>query len=207
MMVSPLKPSQIIGEAKRLLAEGGFREAERKSSGKDEHQEAPLAHEGPLSEVVLFEDERRIVGLILYASWSQLEDNWEHAQAEMVAWISEHMQRSDPKSWDGYLVLLTRDESASLAAVARVRHDTHRLRKLVATGRELTTLSAIEDALLPVLPFGLVQFETEREALVDRLPEMLEAKGVEPPLAAAALVSFRENRSPMDGIWSWRRTQ
>ena len=206
-MVSPLKPSQIIGEAKRLLAEGGFREAERKSNREDEHQEAPLADEGLLSEISLFEDERRIVGLILYASWSELEENWESAQAEMVARISEYLQRSDPKSWDGYLVLLTRDEPASLAAVARVRHDTRRLRKLVATGRELTTLSAIEDTLLPLLPFTKVKFETERETLVDRLPEMLEAKGVEPPLAAAALVSFRENRSPMDGIWSWRRTQ
>lgn len=206
-MVSSLKPSQIIGEAKRLLAEGGFREATRKSNGKNEHQEAPLVHEAPLSEVFLFEDERRIVGLILYASWSQLEENWDRAQAEMVARISEHLRRSDPKSWDGYLVLLTRDEPASLAAVARVRHDTRRLRKLVATGRELTTLSAIEDTLLPLLPFTKFKFETKRETLVDRLPEMLEAKGVAPPLAAAAQTSIRENRSPMDGIWSWRRTQ
>ncbi len=213
-MVPPLKSSQIIGEARRLLEEGGFREADpivivaaRERGVGDEDQEEPLADVGPSGEVLVFEDERSIVGLILYASWSELEANWELAQAEMVARISQHVRRIDPKSWDSYLVLLTRDETASVEAVARVRHDTRRLRKLVATGRELTALSAIEDALLPVLPFRMVQFETERATLVDRLPEMLETRGVAPPLAAAALASFRENRSPMEGIWSWRRAQ
>ena len=215
MMPPPLKSSQIIGEAKRLLEQSGFKEADPIVVGSarehlsvgDEDEEALLADVGPSGEVLVFEDERRIVGLILYESWSELAGSWEVAQAEMVARISQHLRRSDPKSWDGYLVLMTRDECASVEDIARVRHDTRRLRKLVATGRELTSISAIADTLLPVLPFRMDQFDAEPATLADRLPEMLATKGVDLPLANAALASFRENRSPMEGVWSWRKAQ
>ena len=210
-MAPSLRPSQVIGEARRLLQEGGFTEADPiEIIHASEHrgvvgdgEEAPLDVETS-AEILVFEDERSIVGLILYTSWADLAARWERAQAEMVARISQHLKRADPKSWDGYLVLLTLDGVASAEAVAQVRHDTRRLRKLVATGRELTAMSAIEDTLLPVLPFSVADIGTGRATLIDRLPEMLEAKGIDSSLAAAALASFRKNRSPMEGIWSWR---
>ena len=214
-MAPSLKSSQVIGEARRLLEEGGFTKAdpivmvpasERRGVG-GEDEEALLVEVGTSREILVFEDERSIVGLILYASWADLAAGWERAQAEMVVRISKHVRRTDPKSWDGYLVLLTLDEAAPAEAVAQVSHDTRRLRKLVATGRELTALSAIEDTLLPVLPFKIAHFGTERATLIDRLPEMLEARGVDSSLAAAALASFRQNRSPMEGIWSWRKVR
>ena len=212
-MSPSLKPSQVIGEARRLLEEGGFTEAdpietvlarERRGAG-GEGEEALSVEVETSGEILVFEDERSIVGLTLYPSWADLAAGWERAQAEMVARISQHVQRADPKSWDGYLVLLTLDKVVPAEAVAQVRHDTRRLRKLVATGRELTAMSAIEETLLPVLPFRVVYLGTERATLIDRLPEMLEAEGIDSSLAAAALASFRQNRSPMEGIWSWRK--
>ena len=212
-MAPSLKPSQVIGEARRLLEEGGFTEAdpievvlarERRGAG-GEGEEVPSVEAETLGEILVFEDERSIVGLTLYPSWADLAASWERAQAEMVARISQHVQRADPKSWDGYLVLLTLDTVVPAEAVAQVRHDTRRLRKLVATGRELTAMSAIEETLLPVLPFRVAHLGAERATLIDRLPEMLEAEGVDSSLAAAALASFRQNRSPMEGIWSWRK--
>lgn len=213
-MASSLRPSQVIGEARRLLQEGGFTEADPiemiLASGHrgvvGEGEEVPLDVETS-GEILVFEDERSIVGLILYPSWADLAAGWERAQAEMVVRISQHLQRADPKSWDGYLVLLTLDEVVSAEAVAQVRHDTRRLRKLVATGRELIAMSAIEDTLLPVLPFRVADLGMGRTTLIDRLPELLEAKGIDSSLAAAALASFRQNRSPMEGIWSRRNAR
>ena len=215
MIVPSLNSSQVIGEARRLLEEGGFTEADpidmvysiERHGADSEGEEAPLVEVVTSGEVLVFEDEYSIVGLSFYASWADLETGWERAQAEMVARISQHMRRADPKSWDGYLVLLTLDEAARAEAVAQVRHDTRRLRKLVATGRELTAMSAIGDMLLPVLPFRMADLGTERATLIARLPEMLEARGIDSSLAAAALTSFRQNRSPMEGIWSWRKVR
>ena len=215
MIVPLLKSSQIIGETRWRLEEGGFTEADpikvvSSSTPRgvgDESEKALVGDAGPSGEILVFEDERSIVGVILYASWAELEAGWERAQAEMVARISQHVRRIDPKSWDGYLVLLTLDEVAPAEAVAQVRHDTRRLRKLVATGRDLIALSAIKATLLPVLPLRMALPDTERATLVDRLPEMLGTRGVDSSLAAAALASFRENRSPMEGIWSWRKAR
>ena len=214
-MASSLKPSQVVGEARRLLEEGGFTEADHVEvvparpwrAVDDECDEADFVDPEPLREILVFEDERSIVGLIFYPAWGELETNWELAQAAMVQRISAHFRRIEPKSWDGYLVLLTLDEMVPVEVLAQVRHDTHRLRKLVATGRELTTMASVEDALLPVLPFKMAGTATKRIALVDRLSEMLEDRGVDCTLATVVLASFRENRSPMEGIWSWRQAQ
>ena len=214
-MAPSLKSSQIVGEAKRLLEAGQFSDAGHVeavpacgSSGIGEaDDQANFADVGPSREILIFEDARSIVGLIFYPTWVELEANWEFAQAAMVMRISEHIRRGEPKSWDGYLVLLTLDEAVPTEAVNRVRHDTHRLRKLVTTGRELTSMAAVEATLRPVLPFETTHTVTERATPIERLPKMLEDSGLDPQLVTSALASFRENRSPMAGIWSWRQAQ
>ena len=214
-MPPSLHSSQIIGEAKRVLESAGFTEvcqvdviSERERQGVESHDDKPHRIDFRLSkEVIVFEDERSIVGVVTFATWAELESSWQQVQAEMVARISKHMLRTDPKSWDGYLVLITLDSTAPARAVAQVRCNTHRLRKLVATGQELTAISAIEGILLPVLPFTMAPTGAARATLIERLPEMLESKGVDHSLTAAAIASSRENRSPMEGIWSWRKIQ
>ena len=194
MMPRALEASQVLGEATRLLREGGY-------------SQAGSVIAAPEFELRIFEDARSIVGLVHYRTWEELEANWPAAQAAMVERISEQVRRNDPKSWDGYLVLFTLDESARAESVAQVKNDTSRLRKLVATGRELKTVAAVEKALLPVLPFDAADSLASARALTDRIPEMLEDRGIERSLATAAIKSFGENRSPMEGVWTWRQEQ
>ena len=194
MMPGALEASQVLGEATRLLCDGGF-------------SQASSANISPEFELRVFEDDRSIVGLVLYDTWEELESNWSAAQAVMVELMSEKVRPNDPKSWDGYLVLLTVDEPARAGSVTKIKNDTSRLRKLVATGREMKTMASVKDTLLPVLPFDVASSVASSTALTDRIPEMLEEHGIERSLATAAIMSFQENRSPMEGVWTWRQEQ
>lgn len=184
----------MLGEATRLLCDGGF-------------SQANSANILPEFELRVFEDDRSIVGLVLYQTWEELESNWSAAQAVMVELMSEKVRPNDPKSWDGYLVLLTVDESARAGSVTKIKNDTSRLRKLVVTGRQMKTMASVKDALRPVLPFDVASSVASSTALTDRIPEMLEDHGIERSLATAAIMSFQENRSPMEGVWTWRQEQ
>ncbi len=190
-MVSSLNQSQTVGEATRLLQDAGFQQAE------------PVDLE-PTGELRVFEDARSVVGVVFFRSWTELASDWPSAQAALVDRISSQFRRSDAKSWDGYLVLLTSDEEPTAEAVAEVRRDTSRLRKLVGTGSDLTSIESIAGVLLPVLPLELEGAESMQSSLLERIPAMVEAYGVEPELAAAAIASFEVNRSPMEGITAWR---
>ena len=134
-----LQSALIREEAARLLLEGGF-------------VEAPTVPVDPTTDIRMFEDALCIVGLVCYSTWSKLEAGWMAAQTAMVTRISEHMSRSDPKSWDGYLALITADEPAKYQSIHQIKYDTQRLRKLVVSGRDLKTFS-VKRSLLPVLPF------------------------------------------------------
>jgi hypothetical protein len=152
--------------------------------------------------VRVFEDRLSIVALSVYGSWANLEERWTAAQGLLVELMSEHLGRREPKSWEGYLVLLTTDRSVDdQLAADRIRRDTTRVRKLVATGHELTSVSAVEDALLPVLPLELGSLVAGGDQILGRMPELLREQGADEGLAKAVVDAFRANRSPMDAIW------
>ena len=159
-----------------------------------------LASDG---EVRIFEDVRSVVGVAYFRSWKSLEAEWSEAQAVFVDRISSRFKRSEAKAWDGYLVLMTVD-SASSESVAVIRRDTSRVRKLVATGTELTSIEAVTEILLPVLPLDLGGASSSPSSLLERLPQMVERRGVHPDVASAAISAFEENRSPMEGIAALR---
>lgn len=194
MTASSLRASQILGEATRLLLAAGFREV-------------GTLRVQPSRELRMFEDSLCIVGLVYYPTWADLESTWLDAQGVMVEKLSERIRRSDPKAWDGYLALFTLDEFPRAEAVSQIENNTSRLRKLVATGRELKTLASVEKSLLPVLPFNATAGSGEARGLLERIPQMLEELGIEPLLAEAAIESFQENRSPLEGVESWRRNR
>ena len=192
-MTGALSRSQVLGEATRLLLEGGFLEARE-------------ARASSTLDVRIFEDRRTIVGVCFFERWPELADNWASAQGVLVERISAQLPKSDAKAWEGYLVLVTSEEGVPLEAVAQVRRDTNRLRKLVVTGSELQSLEAVEIALLPVLPLELDDVGGASESLLGRLPAMVETAGIEPALAHAAIEAFEDDRPPMEGIWEWRRS-
>lgn len=158
--------------------------------------------------VRFFEDEYSIVALAFYDSWQALSEQWPSAQGLVVEVMSTHLNRSEAKSWEGYLVLLTTDEPVDdPTAVDRIRRDTSRLRKLVVTGKEITGLESVAAALLPVLPLSISAETAEAESVLDRLPDLMAAEGVDREMTRGVVRAFEGNKSPMEAIWQWRQSQ
>lgn len=193
-MVANLRRSQVFGEATRLLLAGGFSEAGETGGSVG-------------LEIRVFEDRRTIVGVCFFEHWTELAEQWATAQGALVDRISSDVRRSDAKSWEGYLLLLTTEEGVPAESVSQIRRNTSRLRKLVATGAELRSLESVAETLLPVLPLEIDEVGTTSETLLQRLPEMLAASGVDLELARAAIRAFEDDRTLMEGIWDWRRSQ
>lgn len=186
--------TQIVGAASELLLGNGF-----KSTGE---LETPSGHV-----IRTFEDRLSVVGVVFFDTWQALDAGWIEAQGALVEFMSTRLTRSDPKAWEGYLILFTSDEAPDALAVDRVRRDTTRLRKLVTTGSEVQSIVGVGDALLPVLPLELDGGASDAGRILDRLPQLLAPSGIDPELTRRVVVAFDENRSPMEEIWTWRRSQ
>ena len=154
----------------------------------------------------LFEDEFGIVAVVVFETWEELMEEWPEAQASVVEIMSEFVSIDDPKSWDGYLVLFTPSIATGHAAEdsERIRHDTSRLRKLVATGDELTTPADVNRALLPVLPLEPAQIGEPVGSALDLLPELLAKRAIPKPIADAVVEAFATHESLIDRIHAVR---
>ena len=60
----------------------------------------------PFSNSRLFEDRFGIVAIVIFETWEELQEEWPEAQAALSQLMSRYMGRSEPKSWDGYLILI-----------------------------------------------------------------------------------------------------
>lgn len=186
--------TQVVGAATELLLANGF-----DSTGEVETAGGHVLR--------TFEDRFSVVGVVYFETWRALEVGWIEAQGALVELMSSHLTKSDPKSWEGYLLLFTSDEAPDALAIDRVRRDTTRLRKLVTTGSELQSIVGVSDAMLPVLPLELDSRTSEAGRILDRLPHLLAPSGIDLELVRRVVAAFDENRSPMEEIWNWRRSQ
>ena len=124
-----------VGGGVRTPRARAYKEAEVESNGN-----------WPTKNVRLFEDAYSIVALLVFDTWTELSGTWIEAQTALIELMSKHVLSWEAKAWDGYLVLLT------LALVApnetleptQIRYDTHRVRKILATGDELKRLPDVE---------------------------------------------------------------
>jgi hypothetical protein len=146
----------------------------------------------------LFEDAYNVVAVAVYNTWSELELNWNETQAALVDLISEYIDRGDAKAWDGYLVLMTPSilEAEEVARLTEIRYDTSRLRKLIAAGQELTVLEDLNRLLAPLLPLRIDPVPIDRKSVLDELPSLLEAKGIEGG-AVVTLVHAYQDQKPL----------
>ena len=154
----------------------------------------------------VFEDAYGIVAVVVYETWSDLVAQWPDAQGQLVELISEHLARPEAKAWEGYLALLT-PVAAPLEArsqIAEIRYDTGRVRKLVATGDELQTLDDIKRALLPVLPLEVGAQLESGVGLLDRLPKLLAAQGIDEDLTRVLVVAFENNQILLEQLHAAR---
>jgi hypothetical protein len=183
----PLTVTDLLAGATLLMEEDGYKRIER--------IEIPeLNNPG----VRVFEDAYNIVAVAAYNTWSELEGNWSSAQAALVELISQYLDNSDAKAWDGYLVLmsptiLNKEENEQLNLI---RYNTSRLRKLIAAGNELTVLEDVKRLLAPLLPLKLNRVPIERRSVLDELPGLLAAKGIFEP-AVKLLVDAYVDQKPL----------
>ena len=77
------------------------------------------------TQIRIFENPLSVVGVAIFETWSQLEARWPAVQGRLVEIMSLNMARTDPKAWEGYLVLMTPDDSPlNQLSIDRIRHDT-----------------------------------------------------------------------------------
>ena len=184
----PLSNLQLIARAAEVLEDNGYRRVS-------------VAPEWPAASRV-FEDPYGIVAVHVYDTWRELIDSWVDTQSLLVDLISANVSRPEPKTWEGYLVLLTGAEllPEDHQALADLRYNTNRLRKLVATGQDLDTLDDVRNALLPLLPLAVERPEESEAGLLGRLPELLEEDGIDRQATQTAIDAFIRNESIMERL-------
>ena len=178
----------IIAAAREILSANGFRVA-------SEHGLTALKPDRSL----LAEDEYAVIALVTYDTWTELQTEWEDAQAELVTLLAKGLARTAPKAWDGYLVLLSGDPTADKGGIAAIERDTARVRKIVATGEKLRTTGDISRVLDPFLPLEIPGKEPRFSDVLAMLPELLKAE-VPIPATQAVIDAFRAMEPPLERL-------
>lgn len=161
----------------------------------------------PVKNARLFEDNYHLVALVVYDTWAALLSTWSDAQAALVELMSEHMTNSDPKAWDGYLVLFT---TGVLSAEDRkkadeIRYDTTRVRKLVATSEELLTTGDVKRVLQSLLPLESGLHLDVGESALDVLTSLLTHRGLEEIYVKTVVKAFRDREPIIERLHTTRK--
>ena len=184
-----LTVTEIAAAATGCLLDHGYREVDPARLGD-------AGEEGRF-----FEDAYGIVAVAVYETWGELAGRWQDAQGALVRLISAYLSKAEAKAWDGYLVLLTPATStAGREAVEAIRYDTSRLRKLVADGEELGSLTQVEEVLLPLLPLKPVAPALAERSVLDLLPEMLKDREIAPAATTRLLEAYAAGRPLVEGL-------
>ena len=175
--------STLLASVEELLQQNGYRLA---------GQRAVAGWDLPTSK--LFEDPYSLVAVVVFDTWRELLTTWPDAQALLVDTMSAQLSKTEAKSWDAYLVLLTPSftDTGGARDVNAIRYNTARVRKLIATGDELQTLEDVERTLLPLLPVATVAVTSPRDVLKS-LVEALIQRGLDPDDVTQAVSAFSSN--------------
>ncbi len=193
-----LTTTDILAAASEYLTDGGYRRIDSVDLGK-------LAKTGAR----LFEDAYGIVAVVVYDTWRELSESWPEAQAALVEVISQYVGQSEAKAWDGYLVLCAPGVLASEARFepTEIRYNTSRVRKLVAAGDELRTLSDVERSLLPLLPLEADVELKDQESALEVLPELLSQRGLPQQAVRVVIQAFLEQLPILESLHSHETEQ
>jgi hypothetical protein len=177
--------SELLLVAQKLLEDNGY-------------IEVPVGDDVARSNARMFESPNSIVMIAAFDSWADLRESWADYQGAAVEAITKRLRREDPKAWDGYLVLLTPSliPLDQQGAANEIRSDTSRLRKLLGTGDEIESPSAVKRTLLPLLPINVAPGESARRSGLDALPRILKKHGINPDETEAIVEAFKA-REPL----------
>lgn len=192
-MGDSLTTAEINGQVKRIL----------RNTGYDQHHNPPDRWDA--RNHFLYEDDYCIVGVVVYERVSSLLTEWTSAQGTLVHFMSEHVTRAQPKSSEGYLVLLTGDAPRASHAndisreINAIRYNTSRVRKLVGTGLSLSTVDDIKHVLAPLLPLDIREDTQENVSVLNLLPELL-ADDIPEDITEAVIDAYLQLNSPIDAL-------
>jgi hypothetical protein len=192
-MDDQLTTTEITGQVKRTLGDSGY----------DQHRDPSDRWDAPNR--LLYEDDYGIVGIVVYESISSLLNEWTTAQGALVHVMSEHVTRDQPKSSEGYLVLLTGDapresrEHDVNQEINAIRYNTSRVRKLIGTGLSLNAVNDVKHVLNPLLPLDIHDDAQEEVSVLDLLPGLL-ADDVSKEITGAVVEAYRQLNSPIDAL-------
>jgi hypothetical protein len=158
------------------------------------------------SNVRLFEDDYGIVAVVVYDTWGDLLSNWIEAQASLVELVSKYTTRDDPKSWEGYLVLLTPSPVAKQNSLelTKIRYDISRVRKLVATGDDIKALDDVRQVLLPLLPLQVETINEVGESVLNMLPKLLSNRGLPEKAVETVIDAFLQQKPIVESLHKYR---
>ncbi len=195
MADTPLTATDIVAAASVCLESGGYSPV---PASRLEQWQLPSGR--------VYEDPYSVVALLVYESWGELASNWTDAQAALVELMSAHMTSADPKSWEGYLVLLTPGVAPGEASpsVGDIRYDVSRVRKLIATGNELTQISDVERTLLPLLPMQPPASANGDASVLSLLPSLLEGRGIDEGAVRAVIDAFVAQEPLVESLHNYR---
>jgi hypothetical protein len=187
---SPHTPLELTAAASELLEKHNYRRITAADLGPDGYGGR------------YYEDEYGVVAVVVYETWPDLLESWPEDQSRLVRLMSEHMNKTDFKAWDGYLVLLSPGSppAEQRSAVEEIRYDVTRVRKLIAVGEELRSLSDIERTLLPLLPIEGLKADGDELSALDMLPDLLHSRGIDPAATVALVDAFREQQSLLERL-------
>ncbi len=196
-MTTKLTVTQLLAAASNVLTTNGYAEAAT--------TQGPV---GPTRLSRVFEDAYGIVAVHGFDTWRQLAEQWHLAQGQLVDLISTHLRAPEPKAWEGYLVLLTPGSlpAGDSVMLNDIRNDTTRVRKLVVTGDELSTLDDVRGALLPLLPLSIEGPQASPVGLLELLPDLLEESGVSGAVTEVVVSAFVANESMLEQLHEFRTT-
>lgn len=182
-------PTDLIAAATRTLQDGGYRQISEGVPGWNSQATR------------LFEDAYSIVGLVVFETCGELLRTWTDLQGSLVDVISQRVGREESKAWDGYLVLLSPGMAPSEESeLESIRYNTDRLRKLVATGDDLQSVTDVERALRPLLPLTIQGASLGQETALDLLPKLLSSQDIPEETTRALVKAFREQSSLLETL-------
>lgn len=149
----------------------------------------------------VFEDPYSLVAVTIFDTWKQLQDRWPDSQSSLVDLVASKLSKSEAKAWDVYLAVLTPAfaDTDSARELNAIRYDTTRVRKLISTGEDLTTLDGVRRTLLPLLPINPIALEPPRD-IFELLIDALESKGIERSDVRRLVDAFASNKDLISSL-------
>lgn len=184
-----LTPTDLIAAASSVLQAGGYRAVE---TGFPDWRTTSTR---------LFEDSYNVVGVAVFVTFGELHRSWTDLQGSLVDVISQKVGHAEQKAWDGYLVLLTPGVSPSGGLdLEEIRHDTTRLRKLVATGDDMNGAGDVERLLRSLLPMHTEQGAIQQTSALDLLPDLLATHGIDREVTRTLVRAFIDQKPLMEAL-------